>query len=141
MSFNNYTYVVQDKAIADPDKYIIPSCQPACKELWNKNIEIFMVSNNDNKDLCILLLGLSKENKKIIDDMIKIDPRYFKNPYNGLYGIKVTGGQLNSAQELLSLIYIFEIQDTKRFLDTKEFLEVCPEIEKYFDFKFEAPNK
>lgn len=35
------------------EEYIIPVFQPACRSLWDKNVETFMASNNDEKLMLI----------------------------------------------------------------------------------------
>lgn len=56
----NYSYVELEEVISNPEEYIIPQCLPTCKALWEKNIETFMVSNNDDKYLYVLLTNISE---------------------------------------------------------------------------------
>ena len=119
----NYGYVELEEVISNPEEFIIPQCLPACKALWEKNIETFMVSNNEDDHLYVLLTNLSKENKEKIEQLTQNgDKRFFFDGYRSTYGIKVDGVAEDSMKELLSLTKIFEMQDTKRFIDEKTFL-------------------
>lgn len=42
----NYPYVELEEVIFNPEEYI-------CKVLWEKNIETFVVSNNEDKHLYV----------------------------------------------------------------------------------------
>ncbi len=50
---------------ANPEKFIMAECLPACRELWKKNIYTFMVSDAQNSEAWIELFAdaLSEENK------------------------------------------------------------------------------
>ena len=68
-----YSYIELEDVISNPDEYIIPECQPACRAAWNKNIETFMVSNYDDENLYVLFANLSFENQEIFKKLIKLD--------------------------------------------------------------------
>lgn len=120
-----YSYVDMETVIANTDEYIIPACQPACKSLWNKNIETFMVSNNDDNYLYVLLGALDDNNRNIIEEAMKTDSRFFYSDYRHTFGIKVAGNMENidAIKELEELTEVFTIQDTFRFKNPDEFLK------------------
>ena len=49
----NYSYVELEEVIFNPEEYI-------CKVLWEKNIETFVVSNNEDKHLYVFLPNISE---------------------------------------------------------------------------------
>lgn len=108
--------------MANPDEYIIPACQPACKALWNKNIETFMVSNNDDRDLYVLLANVSPENVSILKELAQSDPRYYFDWFRNTFGIAVKGMTEDSMRELVALTDVFRIQDTVRYQSVEDFL-------------------
>lgn len=118
-----YPYVELEQVMANPDEYIIPLCQPACRALWDKNIETFMVSNNDDKDLYVLLANISPENISILKELAQSDPRYYFDGFRNTYGIAVKGITENSMRELFSLTDVFRVQDTARYQSVEDFLE------------------
>lgn len=118
-----YPYVELEQVMANPDEYIIPACQPACRALWNKNIETFMVSNNDDKDLYVLLSNVSPENMTILKELAQSDPRYYFDGYRNTFGIAVKGMTEDSMRELVALTEVFRIQDTVRYQSVEDFLE------------------
>lgn len=98
-----HPYVELEQVMANPDEYIIPACQPACRALWDKNIETFMVSNNDDKDLYVLLANVSRENIAILNELAQHDPRYYFDGYRNTFGIAVKGMTEDSMRELVAL--------------------------------------
>lgn len=118
----NYSYVELEEVISNPEEYIIPQCLPACKALWEKNIETFMVSNNDDKYLYVLLTNISEQNEAKMEQLLQSDKRFFFDDYRSAYGIKVDGFDEDAMRELLSLTQVFEMQDTKRFMDIETYL-------------------
>ena len=118
-----YPYVELEQVMANPDEYIIPACQPACRALWNKNIETFMVSNNDDKDLYVLLANVSPENMTILKELAQSDPRYYFDGYRNTFGIAVKGMTEDSMRELVALTEVFRVQDTVRYQSVEDFLE------------------
>ncbi len=118
-----YSYVELEDVIKNPGEYIIPQCLPACKILWDKNIETFMVSNNDDDYLYVLLFNVSNENKKLLGELIKTDSRYFFDQFRGTYGFRVNGIDENSKKELAILAGKLQVQDTLRYKSSSQFLE------------------
>ena len=119
-----YSYVGLEEVVSNIDEYIIPECQEACKALWNKNIETFMVSNREDDHLYVLILDLSDENMKIMKDNMNSSPKnYTYDNYRGLYGIMVDGITSEDAKKLSSLTSVFKIQDTTRYKTSEKFLE------------------
>ena len=118
-----YPYVELEDVMANPEEYIIPQCLPACRALWDKNIETFMVSNNDDEDLYVLLTNVSDENMAIFNQMKQQDPRFVFDGYRNTIGIAVKGNNDSSMHELQGLTEVFRIQDTLRFQTAEDFLE------------------
>lgn len=118
-----YPYVELENVMENPTEYIIPQCLPACKALWSKNIETFMVSNNDDDDLYVLLTGVSPENMAIFQKLQKQDPRFIFDSYRNTIGIAVKGHDEQSQAELEALTDVFNIQDTMRFKTVTDFVE------------------
>lgn len=118
-----YSYVELEKVMSNPTEYIIPQCLPACRSLWSKNIETFMVSNNDDNDLYVLLTNVSPENMAVFREMQKQDPRFIYDGYRSTIGIAVKGNDSNAMYELERLTEVFSVQDTMRFKTAEDFLE------------------
>lgn len=118
-----YSYVELEDVMANPSEFIIPQCLPACRSLWDRNIETFMVSNNDDKDLYVLMHNLSGENKALMNKLLHADKRFFFDEYRKTYGIRVKGNDVKAMHELTALVEALQIQDTLRFQTTKQFLE------------------
>ena len=51
-----YGYIDLPIVVKNPEEYIIPGCLGACRSLWDKNIETFMVSNLQDDHLYVLLM-------------------------------------------------------------------------------------
>lgn len=118
-----YPYVELEDVMANPEEYIIPQCLPACRSLWDKNIETFMVSNDDDEDLYVLLTHVSNENMAIFNQMKQQDPRFIFDGYRNTIGIAVKGNNERSMHELQGLTEVFKVQDTLRFQTAEDFLE------------------
>ena len=141
-----YSYVPLAEVINNPDEFIIPGCQPACRAFWDKNIETYMVSNNDDSDFYVLVCNLSSENEAIFKQKMTEDSRYFWDSYRQTYGIEVKGMSDEAVEELVSLTSVFKIQDTVRYASVEKFLESykCTDGEYGFDSDsgmiFRKPN-
>lgn len=136
-SANNFNYIALsiDKIINNPDEYIVPECQDACKKFWNMNIFTASCSNrreNKGKDgkiqKYIMVSHLSDENKKIFEDLIKSNPNnYTKREINEVdyYAIYIFSKDENrdkDSQELLNLVSPFKMQDClEGYVSIKEF--------------------
>lgn len=118
-----HSYVFLEYVIENPQEYIIPECMPACNHLWEKNMETFMVSNYDNDYLYVILDNLSDENIAIIEDLSKVDTRYFWDEFRHYWGIRVNGVSKESSEELAKLTNVFVLQDTKRYQTAEDFLD------------------
>ena len=118
-----HSYVSLEYVIENPQEYIIPECMPACNHLWEKNMETFMVSNYDNDYLYVILDNLSDENIAIIEDLSKVDTRYFWDEFRHYWGIRVNGVSKESSEELAKLTNVFVLQDTKRYQTAEDFLD------------------
>ena len=127
-SKNNYNYMGLsiDKIISNPEEYIVPECMDACKSFWNKNIFTASCSNRrENKDKdgnitkYIMVSHLSDENKKIFEDLIKLNPKNYKKTFilnEMYYAIAVLSKDSiqerdQDSQKLLDLARPFKIQD------------------------------
>ena len=110
----NYQYVPWHIVEANPDEYIIPECQGACKALWDKNIGTFMCSNRDELDdiKYIDINSLSDKNTKIIEKLIEDGvPGYSYDSYRNAYRIYANGEGEEVAKKLEDLAKVFEMQD------------------------------
>ena len=135
MSKYQYSYVDLKYVIEDPDEYIIPECQEACKLFWDKNIETFMVSNNDDTSLYVLLSDLSKENLEIIKNKMSTNPdNYLYSEYRGCYGIAVPGKTPEDVKKLNSLTEVFQMQDTHRYQTSEDFLSEYKTTDGEYEF-------
>ena len=114
----------------NPRTFIIEECVPACKELWEKNIYTFMVSNHLNEGVCwieVILDNLSDENKRIFaqlegEDIIKFS--YHEGSVN--FGVKCVGAQAQA--RLLELAQKFQMQDVpygEAYITLPEYLISC----------------
>lgn len=117
-----YSYVDMEEVISNPNEYIIPECLPACASLWDKNIETFMVSNNEDDHLYVLMGNLSDDNVEIIEHLIESDSRYFFDGYRKTLGFKVRGKSDLDIKELKDLTNPLNLQDTVRFQSEEDFL-------------------
>ena len=117
----------QEAVEANPRRFIIEECIPACQELWSKNIYTFMVSDHLNEGQCwieIIADSLSEENKDVLmqlsgDDVIKFS--YHAGCVN--FGVKCVGTK--GQQELLELAKQFKMQDVPKnqaWIDEEDFL-------------------
>ena len=136
-SANNFNYagLSIDKIIKNPDEYIVPECQEACKKFWDMNIFTASCSNrreNVGKDgkirKYIMVSHLSDENKKIFEDLIESNPNnYTKREINEVdyYAIYIFSKDENrdkDSQELLNLVSPFKMQDClEGYVSIKEF--------------------
>lgn len=118
-----YSYVELEEVMDNPEEYIIPKCLPACRALWSKNIETFMVSNDDENNLYVLLNNVSPENMEIFQEYQEQDARFIYDGYRKTIGIAVKGNDERAMNELESLTNVFNIQDTLRFKTAEKFLE------------------
>ena len=105
---------------ANPERYIVPECLPACKELWSKNIDTFMVCDLLDLEtgwawICLEDILLSARNKEILASLEQIPDvtLYTDNYYdNTVYIMFPYVGQ--AAQDaLLSIAKRFEMQAPK----------------------------
>ena len=118
-----YSYVELEEVMDNPEEYIIPKCLPACRALWSKNIETFMVSNDDENNLYVLLNNVSPENMEIFQEYQEQDARFIYDGYRKTIGIAVKRNDERAMNELESLTNVFNIQDTLRFKTAEKFLE------------------
>lgn len=129
----------QEMVEANPRRYIIEECIPACIELWNKNIYTFMVSDHLNEGVCwieVVADSFSDENKEIYaqlegDDVVKFS--YHSGTLN--FGVECVGkvGQ----EKLLELAKQFKMQDVpynQAYVSVQDFLM------NYCDCYDEVPN-
>ncbi len=119
-----YSYVDLEEVLKCPEEYIIPECLEACKQLWNKNIETFMVSNDDDSNIYVLIQNLSPNNKKIMEKLIERHPeRYYYDEFRKTYGFSMPSKSKEDAEALVVLTAPFKMQDTVRFQTPEDFLD------------------
>ena len=117
----------QEMVEANPRRYIIEECIPACLELWNKNIYTFMVSDHLNEGMCwieVIEDNLSGENKEIYNQLFGHDVVKFSYHSGTLnFGVECVGkvGQ----EKLLELAKQFKMQDVpynQAYVSVQDFL-------------------
>lgn len=128
----NYTYVNMEEVMRNPDEYIIPELQEACKKLWSMNIFTFMCSNrNDFGHSYIFLEKLSTENQSIFDKLRKEYPEnYIYDQYRKCFGIDFNTEDLSEqkiAEKFEKAISYFKHQDIQKpfFITREQFLLEC----------------
>ena len=104
---------------ANPERYIVPECIPACKELWSKNVYTFMVCDFLDLEagwawICIKDNLLSDRNKEILASLSRIpnvkvitNDSYYKN--TAYIEVPFVGQAAQDA--LLDIAKRFEMQD------------------------------
>lgn len=103
--------VTQEMVEAEPRKWIIEECVPACQILWDKNIYTFMCSDGLDIDTWIELEvdNLSPENIAILDEIRK---EYVCYQYHqGCLNISVPGKGRKAQEELIKIAERFKMQD------------------------------
>ncbi len=128
----NYSYVGMEEVIKNPDEYIIPELQNACKKLWEMNIFTFMCSNrNDGGYSYIILEKLSDENQEIFNNLSKKYPKNFIfDHYRNAYRIDCFTEKMSEkgiAKKFDFFIKDFKPQDVqdKFYITKEEFLISC----------------
>lgn len=127
-----YSYVGMEEVMNNPEEYIIPELQQACKKLWDMNIFTFMVSNReDGGNTYIILEKLSEKNEKIFKKLMKESPNnYIFDDYRNSLAIKFFTENI-SEQKIARMfdmaIKHFAPQDVQKpfYLTEKEFLINC----------------
>lgn len=125
MSIKQYQsrHVDTEVVINNPEEYIIPECLPACKILWDRNIETFMCSNYDTDiDLWIDFDLVSEENVELFHSLRESDPEHYGiDDWYHHYRVVAT-----SSDELEKLVSVFKLQDVKeeRYQSGEEFLDL-----------------
>lgn len=136
-SANNFNYVgfSIDKIINNPDEYIVPECQEACKKFWDMNIFTASCSNrretiNEDGSIkkYIMVSHLSDENKKIFENLIESNPNnYVKKTivgedYYAIYIFSKDEDRDLDSLKLLDLVTPFKMQDClEGFVSIKEY--------------------
>ena len=105
---------------ANPERYIVPECLPACKELWSKNIDTFMVCDLLNLEagwawICIEDTLLSDRNKEILASLEQIPDVtvYTDNYYDNTVYIMIPFVGQAAQGALLGIAKRFEMQAPK----------------------------
>lgn len=103
--------VTQEMVEAEPRRWIIEECVPACQILWDKNIYTFMCSDSIDRDAWIELEldCLSEENLAILEEIRKEYPCY--QYHQGCINIMVPGMGRKAQEELIKVANRFKIQD------------------------------
>ena len=128
----HYSYVGMEEVMRNPDEYIIPELQTACKKLWSMNIFTFMCSDrNDGGHSYILLEKLSDENQAIFDEIRKEHPKNFIfSQYRNCYGIDFNTENLSEqeiSEKFEKAISCFKQQDIQKpfYITREQFLLDC----------------
>ncbi len=110
-----------------PEVFIIPECIPACKELWEKNIYTFMVSDHLNTEgiwIEFLKSSLSQRNLEVYQSLHGNDVLKFSYHFGTLnFGVKQVG--IEGQRRLLELAKLFQYQDVPAelaYLPEEQFL-------------------
>lgn len=103
--------VTQEMVEAEPRRWIIEECVPACEILWSKNIYTFMCSDSIDRDAWIELeiSCLSDENKAILEAIREEYPCF--QYHTGCLNIMVPGMGKKAQQELINIANRFVMQD------------------------------
>lgn len=103
--------VSQEDVEAEPRRWIIEECVPACQILWDKNIYTFMCSDGLDIDAWIELEleCLSPENKGILEQ-IKCEYDCYQY-HEGCINIPVKGKGKSAQEELINIANRFVMQD------------------------------
>lgn len=136
-SANNFNYAgfSIDKIINNPDEYIVPECQEACKKFWNMNIFTASCSNrretiNEDGSIkkYIMVSHLSDENKKIFENLIESNPNNYDKKtivgedYYAIYIFSKDEDRDQDSLKLLDLVTPFKMQDClEGFVSIKEY--------------------
>ncbi len=128
----HYSYVGMEEVLQNPEEYIIPELQAACKKLWSMNIFTFMCSDrNDGGHSYILLEKLSDENQAIFDEIRKEHPQNFIfSQYRNCFGIDFKTENLpeqDIAEMFEKAISYFKPQDVQSpfYITREQFLINC----------------
>lgn len=115
---------------ADPRRFIIEECIPACQELWKKNIYTYMVSDHLDADRCWVEVeekSLSDENREIYEALEGEDVIKFAfHPCCLNFGIKGIGTE--GQQKLLEVAQKFKMQDVPEdlaYCSLEDYLVEC----------------
>jgi hypothetical protein len=121
-----HTAVDTSIVIENISEYVIPECQEACRKFWALNIDTFMCSNYDDKNLYVLLGGLSGENLEIFHEKMDCDDRYYLDEYRDCYGVRVQGMSPESIKSLNELVEVFVMQDVDqvKYKSSEDFLSM-----------------
>ena len=104
---------------ANPERFIVPECIPACKELWSKNIYTFMVCDMVDLEtgrawICLKDILLSDRNKEVLASLDQIPnvqvitwDFYYEN--TAYITVQLVGQAAQDA--LLDIAKRFEMQD------------------------------
>ena len=136
-SANNFNYAgfSIDKIINNPDEYIVPECQEACKKFWDMNIFTASCSNrretiNEDGSIkkYIMVSHLSDENKKIFENLIESNPNNYDKKtivgedYYAIYIFSKDEDRDQDSLKLLDLVTPFKMQDClEGFISIKEY--------------------
>jgi len=121
-----YGHVSMEEVMKNIDEFIIPELQEPCKQLWNKNIFTFMVSNGDD-NAYIIPEKLSRENQAIYDNAKTNRPDVYRHSdWRSADTITLANANQMTKQEItskfLEFIADFKMQDVQKFLSPQEFL-------------------
>ena len=102
---------------ANPERFIMTECLPACRILWDKNIYTFMVSDAQNEEAWIELFadGLSDDNKEYLVNLEEKGVHIFSYHQGTIsFGVGCFGEK--AQQKLIEIANGFEMQDVCKSL-------------------------
>ena len=104
---------------ANPEKYIMPECLPACKVLWEKNIYTYMVSDSVDFEAWIevKMSALSPENLEYLLSLEAQGVHLFRGYHEGTIQIGVGCFGEKAQRALLEIANGFKMQDVQRGYD------------------------
>lgn len=127
--FSEVSHTSLEEVEANPERYIMSECIPACKELWSKNIYTFMVSNYEGESgIWIEIYNeISNENLEYLK-RIKSKNIAVNIYHNGCYQIMINHIGQNASDLLLEICKGFKMQDVPKniaYYNEEDFLITC----------------
>ena len=114
--YNPVCHAHQEDVELEPERFVVPECIPACKELWSKNVYTFMVSDELNMQhgetwIEIVNSVLSAQNLAILKSLEDDNEVRIFHYHEGCTSIAVHCVGLEAQQKLLEIAKRFEKQD------------------------------
>lgn len=115
------SHASQEDVESDPESFIDPECLPACKDLWDKNIYTFMVSDEleTNSWIEFPIEALSYNNRIIMLDLVAQGKATLTCYHERCVRMDASATGAKGRDELLAMTAQFEMQDVKENLAYK----------------------